>query len=101
METVLQYNAFLSAIFCGRYYYILNGWWFVSELTEKQSKVLQFIREMIMQRRRPPTLREIQTHMQARNITSVRAHLFFLMKKNKIRLLPGIARGIELVEVGQ
>lgn len=70
----------------------------MSDLTDKQTQVLQFIRDAISMKHRPPTMREIQEGIGAKNISTVQAHLFFLMKKGKIRVLSGIARGIELVE---
>jgi SOS-response transcriptional repressor LexA len=69
----------------------------MSELTEKQTQVLDFIRDGITKRQRAPTMREIQKHIQANNIATVQAHLFFLMKKGKIKVSSGIHRGIELV----
>jgi repressor LexA len=70
----------------------------MSELTEKQTSVLDFIRTQMNTVHRPPTLREIQTGCGFNNVSTVRSHLHYLMKKGRIRLLPGISRGIELVD---
>jgi repressor LexA len=67
-----------------------------NSLTEKQSTILKFIENHSFEVGFPPTVREIAAYF---NISAKAAHdhLKAISKKGYIRLLPGSARGIELV----
>ena len=68
-------------------------------LTEKQDKVLTFLREHIEQVGFPPTVRQIANYF---NISAKAAHdhLRSIAKKGYLRLFPGAARGMEVVRQG-
>jgi repressor LexA len=66
-------------------------------LTEKQKAVLEFIRNQIVLRGHPPTVREIGTRFGIRSTNGVRTHLTALTKKGYIKKQQLISRGIELV----
>ena len=66
-------------------------------LTERQRDILEFIRNKIVQRGRPPTVREIGTRFGIRSTNGVRTHLVALTKKGYLKKQQYISRGIELV----
>jgi len=65
-------------------------------LTEKQSRILSFIKEHSQEIGFPPTVRDIASYF---NISAKAAHdhIKAVAKKGHIRLLAGAARGIEIV----
>lgn len=65
-------------------------------MTEKQSRILIFIKEHNVEIGFPPTVREIANYF---NISAKAAHdhLKAVAKKGHIRLFPGAARGIEIM----
>jgi len=69
----------------------------MEELTDRQRKVLEFIKERINDSGLPPTLREIQSHFNLSSLASPRFHLKSLAKRGYIRLKSQISRGIELL----
>jgi repressor LexA len=66
-------------------------------LTEEQNRVLSFVTQHQKERGAPPTVREICLAMGYSSLNSVRQHLRLIEQKGYIRLLKGLARGIELL----
>lgn len=65
-------------------------------LTEKQSKVLQFVKEHIEAVGFPPTVRQVAEYFGI-SAKASHDHLRAIAKKGYLRLFPGSARGMELV----
>ncbi|MCP4726662.1 MAG: transcriptional repressor LexA [bacterium] len=68
-------------------------------LTDRQEKVMEFIRDWIESRGYPPTIRDIQKPFGIKSTNGVKVHLDALEKKGYIIRNPGISRGIELTEL--
>jgi repressor LexA len=71
----------------------------VKNLTDKQSKIRDFICESQMEKGYPPTQAEISDHFGFRSLNAVRAHLLLIEKKGYIHLNGGKARGIQLASL--
>jgi len=71
----------------------------VKSLTDKQSKIYEFISAWQMENGYPPTQAEIRDHFGLRSLNAVRSHLFLIEKKGYIRLNCGKARGIQLASL--
>ena len=69
-------------------------------LTVRQKEVLVFIREYLRQQGSPPTRAEIARALGFRSVNAAESHVRALAKKGAIRLTPGTARGIQLLEEG-
>jgi repressor LexA len=65
------------------------------ELTKKQEKVLEFIREKV-RRNIPPTIREIARELGFSSTGTVRDYLFALQNKGYLKRASNKSRGIEL-----
>jgi repressor LexA len=70
----------------------------MSDLTARQAEILQFIRDAIESEGYPPTRAEICTAFGFSSPNAAEDHLRTLERKGAIRLEPGAARGIRLVE---
>ena len=68
------------------------------ELTQKQRRILDFIREYLIKHGAPPTIREIGKRFNISSTNGVRTHLTALEKKGVIRRHSYRSRGIELTE---
>ena len=68
-------------------------------LTEKQKRVLGFIRNYVASNKEAPTIGEIGRQFQLRSSASVHAILIALEREGKISRTPNIARGIKLTEL--
>jgi repressor LexA len=66
------------------------------QLTEKQQKVYEFIRDKIRNRGYGPTVREIGTQFRIRSPNGVMCHLKALEKKGLITREPNMSRAIQL-----
>jgi repressor LexA len=66
------------------------------QLTEKQRKALDFVAEEVRLKGRPPTLREIGSHIGITSTNGVRYLLDGLEKKGYLARSPMLSRGIEL-----
>lgn len=66
-------------------------------LTDRQAAVLQFVRDFIGVRKKPPTVREIQAHFEWASPNSAMAHLAALERKGYIQRTSGESRNIELL----
>jgi len=69
----------------------------MQELTLLQKKVLSFIIKCQKNQGIPPTIREISTYFNFKSTNNARQHLRLIERKGYIRVLPGKARGIEVV----
>jgi repressor LexA len=68
------------------------------DLTPKQLEVLAFIRRFMDSGGLPPTRGEIAEGLKLKNRQGIDQHLRALAAKGAIELIPGISRGIRLVE---
>lgn len=68
------------------------------ELTQRQSEVLQVIRNHIESTGAPPTRAEIAKQLGFRSVNAAEDHLKALARKGAIILSPGTSRGIQLSE---
>ena len=69
----------------------------MSNLTRTQAKVLAFLLSYAKRHGRPPTRLEIVSEFGWSSMNSAQQQLLRLEKKGFIRLVPIIARGIEIV----
>jgi repressor LexA len=67
----------------------------MKELTERQSKILEFLREYTRKHGYPPTVREIGRHFKFL-WAAARRHLKAIESKGFIRIYPSRSRGIEI-----
>ena len=67
-------------------------------MTEKQKQILEFIKEEILHRGYPPTVREICETVGLKSTSSVHAHLSTLEKNGYIRRDPTKPRAIEICD---
>lgn len=70
----------------------------MNKLTDKQKQILDFIRETMIERSAPPTLREIGRQFNISSTNGVRSFLTALEKKGAIKRSAFKARGIELAD---
>ena len=66
-------------------------------LTERQTECLDFIKAYIQSNSYPPSIREIAAHLKI-SIPGTNNKLLALQQKGKITRVPGIARGILVIE---
>ncbi len=71
----------------------------VKSLTDKQSKIYEFIGAWQVKNGYPPTQEEIRDHFGFGSPNAVRSHLALIEKKGYIRLNCGKARGIQLASL--
>ena len=69
-------------------------------LTDRQAKILRYIRRYIADCEYAPTLREIADRFGIRSPKGVAAYLNALQQKSCIRWAPGLFRSIELIVAG-
>ena len=67
-----------------------------SDLTPRQTQVLQLIQRTVQDTGMPPTRKEIADELGFRSANSAEEHLRALARKGVISLLPGSSRGIQL-----
>ncbi|HHU76769.1 MAG TPA: transcriptional repressor LexA [Firmicutes bacterium] len=70
----------------------------VKGLTSRQQKVLNFIKEEVMLKNYPPSVREICAFMNLSSSSTVHAHLRALEKKGYIRRDPSKPRALEILD---
>ena len=71
----------------------------MSDLTPRQTEVLNFIRDFIEDTGMPPTRAEIAAKLGFRSANAAEEHLRALQRKGSLELLPGTSRGIRLKDV--
>lgn len=67
------------------------------ELTQRQIKVLEIIKEMMVLYSMPPTVAEIAASLGVKSTNGIRGHLQALERKGAIELIPNASRGIRLL----
>ena len=67
-------------------------------ITEKQQEILSFIKDEILSRGYPPTVRDICSAVNLKSTSSVHAHLESLEKNGYIRRDPTKPRAIEIID---
>ena len=67
-------------------------------ISEKQREILTYIKECILKKGYPPSVREICTAVKLRSTSSVHAHLGALEEAGYIRRDPAKPRTIEIVD---
>lgn len=67
-------------------------------LTKAQQKVLDAVTSYIEENNIPPTLAEIAGSLKV-NLNAVRSHLLTLDRKQALKYIPNISRGIELMQI--
>ncbi len=67
-------------------------------LTNRQRQILEWIRRETGINGRPPTRAEMATALGFRSVNAAEEHLRALARKGAIRLIPGSARGIQLMD---
>ncbi len=67
------------------------------DLTGRQKRVLDYIREHITREGYPPTVREVAARFGYRSPLSAKLHIDALVKKGFLRKTPHLSRGIEVV----
>jgi repressor LexA len=72
----------------------------MSELTPRQSEILEMIRDHFSETGMPPTRAEIAEAFGFSSPNAAEEHLRTLARKGVIELLPGASRGIRLVDAG-
>lgn len=70
----------------------------MSDLTPRQTEILELIRGSIAERGSPPTRAEIAAAFGFKSPNAAEEHLKALARKGAIELLPGSSRGIRLLE---
>lgn len=70
-----------------------------NDLTQKQAKILEFIRDSQMKNGYPPTQAEICNHFGFGSLNAARNHLALIEKKGYLQLNSGKARGIQLTSL--
>jgi repressor LexA len=70
----------------------------IHDLTPRQRKVLEFIREYLEIHRYPPSIREIASRLGVSGTLGVVKHLKALERAGYIRRVPGSSRGISLTD---
>ncbi len=73
----------------------------MTELTEKQRAIYEFIVDCVYRRGLPPSLSEIAEAFDLASVSGVADHLRALERKGYIRRRRGVSRGIELADVSQ
>ncbi|WP_026835773.1 transcriptional repressor LexA [Eubacterium xylanophilum] len=67
-------------------------------ISSKQSEILEYIKEQILEKGYPPSVREICTAVNLKSTSSVHAHLETMEKNGYIRRDPSKPRTIEIVD---
>jgi repressor LexA len=70
-----------------------------TKLTDRQRKVLEFIKEKISAHGSSPTIREIGKYMKISSTNGVRLHIKALIKKGYLKKTNFIARGLEVTDM--
>ena len=70
----------------------------MKELTGRQREILRFIVNHLDDPGYPPTLRDIMRNFNIASTKGVSDHLRALQRKGRIRIAPGIARGITVLD---
>ena len=69
-----------------------------SKLTKKQTLILNFISDFIMENDAVPSYREIAAGLNLSSVASVAEHVNNLIEKGYLKKTPGAARSLEVVD---
>ncbi len=69
----------------------------MKELTKKQQQILNFISEHLSENGYPPTRAEIATNFGFNSNNAADEYVKALAKKGAISIMPGISRGIKII----
>ena len=67
------------------------------KLSERQSRILDFIKQFMSEHQFPPTVRDIQAGCEISSTSVVDYNLHILQRHGYLRRLPEVSRGIELL----
>lgn len=67
------------------------------KMTEKQKKIMEYLRDYIQENTMPPTVREITEHFGFKSPKATQDHVKALASKGYINREDGIARGIQII----
>jgi len=70
----------------------------LSNLSQRQQSIIEFVRRFWLEKSYPPTVRDIQRACKVSSTSVVAYNLDILEREGHIRRHPGISRGIELTE---
>lgn len=70
----------------------------MTKLTERQQRVLDYVRSAIADTGFPPTRAEIASELGFRSPNAAEEHLKALARKGAIEMIPGTSRGIRIIE---
>src|SRR3990172_620670 len=70
----------------------------MKELTARQQRILEFLRDFISKRGYPPSIRDIERGCQVSSTSVVHYNLKVLERGGHLRRDPEISRGIELMD---
>ena len=70
---------------------------FKKELSERQVRILDFIKKFMTENQFPPTVRDIQAGCEISSTSVVDYNLHILQRRGHLRRLPEVSRGIELL----
>ncbi len=73
----------------------------LNELTPTQERVFNFLKDYLLEKGFPPTLREIASHFGLKGPKAPQKTLNILERKGYIRKVPGISRAIEILNYPQ
>lgn len=68
------------------------------EISQRQSEILEYIKETILKKGYPPSVREICEAVHLKSTSSVHSHLDMLEKRGYIRRNPTSPRAIEIID---
>ena len=70
------------------------------KLSERQQRILEFIREFMDDHHFPPTVRDIQAGCEISSTSVVDYNLHIMQREGYLKRLPEVSRGIELLDGG-
>ncbi|MCP5151146.1 MAG: transcriptional repressor LexA [Ectothiorhodospiraceae bacterium] len=70
----------------------------MSNLTERQREVLEFIRRFTAAEGLPPTRAEIASALGFRSVNAAEDHIRALVRKGALEVRPGLSRGLRVIE---
>ena len=69
-----------------------------NKISQKQQEILEYLKEVILKRGYPPTVREICEKVKLKSTSSVHSHLETLEKRGYIKRDPSKPRAIEICD---
>jgi repressor LexA len=69
-------------------------------MSDTTEAIYDFVRDSIVNKQMPPSRREIQEATGVKSTSTVSYHLEKLQEQGRIKLYPGFARGIAIIDQG-